>query len=94
MLRLPGPADLVAALGAQAEAFAQLPATLTALNRAVWALTESVGQARETVQRVNRVTAQAEEMLTALEGPILAARARAGAARRGARRRRRSTPSR
>ena len=62
----------MSALATQAEAFAQLPATLTALNRAVWALTESIGQARETVQRVNRVTAQAEAMLSTLEAPILA----------------------
>lgn len=72
MPRLPGPGDLLAVLATQAEALAALPATLTALNRSVRGLADTIGQARETVATVQRLAVRMDGMLDELEEPVRA----------------------
>lgn len=70
--RIPGIDALFAVLQAQTEALAALPAAVGALNGTVRGLAETVGQARETAQAVQRLTVRLDALVEELEGPVRA----------------------
>ena len=72
MARIPGIDGLFAALQAQTESLAALPATVTALTGAVRALGEVVGEARETLAAVHRVAVRLDGVASELEEPLKA----------------------
>lgn len=72
MPRLPGLPDVVALLRAQTEALVALPATVTALQRSVLALGDTLAAGRETVLIVNRLALRLESLVDELEAPLLA----------------------
>lgn len=72
MPAVPGLGDLLGALRAQADAFAELPATLLVLNRSIRGLAETVNSARETLQSVQRLAARLEAVVAEVEEPVRA----------------------
>lgn len=72
MARIPGIDGLFAALQAQTESMAALPAAVHALQGAVRNLGEVVGEARETLSAVHRLAVRVDRIAEELEEPLLA----------------------
>ena len=72
MARIPGIDGLFAALQAQTESLASLPAAVSALTGAVRSLGEVVGEARETLAAVHRVAVRLDGVAQELEEPLKA----------------------
>ena len=72
MARIPGIDGLFAALQAQTESMASLPAAVTALTGAVRSLGEVVGEARETLSTVHRLAVRLDRVAEELEEPLKA----------------------
>ena len=72
MARIPGIDGLFSLLQAQTEALAALPAAVASLPGAVRGLGELVGEARETLAAVNRLTVRVDAMAQELEEPLRA----------------------
>ncbi len=72
MARIPGIDGLFAALQAQTESMAALPAAVSALTGAVRSLGEVVGEARETLSTVHRLAVRLDRVAEELEEPLKA----------------------
>ena len=72
MARIPGIDGLFAALQAQTESMAALPAAVNALQGAVRSLGEVVGEARETLSAVHRLAVRVDRIAEELEEPLRA----------------------
>ena len=72
MARIPGIDGLFSVLQAQTEALAALPSTVTSLTGAVRGLADVVGQARDTLQAVNRLAVRLDGLVEELEDPLRA----------------------
>ena len=72
MARLPGIDGLFAALQAQTESMAALPAAVSALQGAVRSLGDVVGEARETLAAVHRLAVRLDRVAEELEEPLKA----------------------
>jgi ABC-type transporter Mla subunit MlaD len=72
MPSIPGFGDLLALLQKQTEALAQMPRTLTDLNRTIRELTEVTTLARETIESAQRITERLEGLVGELQQPVRA----------------------
>jgi ABC-type transporter Mla subunit MlaD len=72
MPSIPGFGDLLAMLQKQTEALAQMPRTLTDLNRTIRELTEVTTLARETIESAQRITERLEGLVGELQQPVRA----------------------
>jgi ABC-type transporter Mla subunit MlaD len=72
MPSIPGFGDLLALLQKQTEALAQMPRTLTDLNRTIRKLTEVTTLARETIESAQRITERLEGLVEELQQPVRA----------------------
>jgi ABC-type transporter Mla subunit MlaD len=70
--RIPGIDGVFGLLQQQTEALSQLPATVASLAHAVRGLGDVVGQARDTLQTVNRLATRLDGLVGELEEPLLA----------------------
>ena len=68
--RIPGLSELMSIMQTQAEALAQLPHTLVALNKSIIALAEVVIAARDTVIVVQRLAVNADSVISSLQEPL------------------------
>ena len=69
---IPGLGEMLSLLQKQTEALAQLPRTLTDLNRAIQALTEATTMARETIESAQRITERLEGVVEEMQQPVRA----------------------
>ena len=69
---IPGLGDLLSLLQKQTEALAQLPVTLTDLNRTIRELTEATRLARETIESAQRITERLEGLVEEMQQPVRA----------------------
>jgi ABC-type transporter Mla subunit MlaD len=72
MPRIPGLSDLLTLLQTQTEALAQLPRTLTDLNRTIGELTAATALAREMIESAQRITERLEGLVEELQQPVRA----------------------
>jgi ABC-type transporter Mla subunit MlaD len=72
MPSIPGLSDMLSLLQKQSEALAQLPHTLTDLNRTIRELTEATALARETIESAQRITERLEGLVEELQQPVRA----------------------
>jgi ABC-type transporter Mla subunit MlaD len=72
MPSIPGLGDLLSLLQKQTEALAQLPRTLTDLNRTIGELTAATALARETIESAQRITERLEGLVEELQQPVRA----------------------
>jgi hypothetical protein len=69
---IPGLGELLSLLQKQTEALAQLPRTLSDLNRTIRELTEATTLARETIESAQRITGRLEGLVEEMQQPVRA----------------------